>query len=114
MWNTTNPTSPLNVHKDGSVVRARVESVSFIRRANGVADLAQVRYAKAERQSAEATDRITHWIATIQYVYAAPSKNPRIRAWNPLGFKIVEIESEPEVLTSVASAGNAGSQGVSQ
>lgn len=113
-WNKTNPASPLNVHKDGGIVRAQVESVSFIKRASGVSDLAQVRYQKAERRSAEATDRISHWIATIQYVYVSPSGNPRMRAWNPLGFKIVEMESEPEILPLSASATSAGSSGGSQ
>jgi type IV secretion system protein VirB8 len=98
LWSKSNPASPLNVHKDGSTVRAQVESVSFFRRASGVSDLAQVRYVRAERQGSGAEERFTHWIATIQYAYAAPSKDPRTRRWNPLGFKIVELTSEPEVL----------------
>jgi type IV secretion system protein VirB8 len=104
LWNTANPTSPLNVHKDGSVVRVQVESVSFIKRSNGVADLAQVRYLKSERHGEAATGQVTHWIATIQYAYGSPSKSPAMRAWNPLGFKIVDVESEPEVLTSATAA----------
>jgi type IV secretion system protein VirB8 len=98
LWNTTNPASPLNVHKDGSSVRAQVESVSFFKRANGVQDLAQVRYLKVERLGNGGAERLTHWIVTIQYAYAEPSKDPRTRRWNPLGFKIVELRSEPEVL----------------
>ena len=74
-----NPQSPLNLHKDGSVVRVQVESVSFLQRANGVTDLAQVRYLKAERPAIGAQQRFTHWIATIQYAYAAPSADPTIR-----------------------------------
>jgi len=100
LWNTNNPLSPLNVHKDGSAVRAEVQSVSFFRRASGVGDLAQVRYLKSERQGSGAAEHITHWIATVQFAYSAPSKDPRTRRWNPLGFKIVELGSEPEVLTS--------------
>ena len=100
LWNKNNPASPLNVHKDGSTVRAQVESVSFFQRGNGVSDLAQVRYVKAERQGSGATEHITHWIATLQYVYTTVSKDPRVRRWNPLGFKIVEIVSEPEVLAT--------------
>jgi type IV secretion system protein VirB8 len=99
LWNPNNPASPLNVHKDGSTVRVQVESVSFFRRASGVSDLAQVRYLAAERQGSTAAERLTHWIATIQYAYAAPSRDPKTRRWNPLGFKIVDITSEPEVLT---------------
>lgn len=97
LWNRHNPASPLNVHQDGSSVRAQVESVSFFKRASGLADLAQVRYVKAERQSDGGQERFTHWIATVQYAYASPSRDPRMRRWNPLGFKIVEFTAEPEV-----------------
>ena len=98
LWNPTNAASPLNVHKDGSSVRVQVESVSFFQRATGVTDLAQVRYLKAERQGVGADERFTHWIATIQYAYTAPSKDPKVRRWNPLGFKVIELTSEPEVM----------------
>jgi type IV secretion system protein VirB8 len=98
LWNPTNAASPLNVHKDGSTVRVQVESVSFLERASGVADLAQVRYLKAERAGPGADEHFTHWIATIQYAYGAPSKDPKVRRWNPLGFKVIDLTSEPEVL----------------
>lgn len=111
LWNTSNPASPLNVHKDGGTVRAQVESVSFIKRANGVADLAQVRYLKSERQGTGSAQLMTHWIATVQYAYGSPSKDPRTRRWNPLGFKIVEIGLEPEVPAVPAAALNAALAG---
>jgi type IV secretion system protein VirB8 len=107
LWNPNNPASPLNVHKDGSTVRVQVEAVSFFQRASGANDLAQVRYLKAERQANGADERISHWIATIQYAYTAPSKDPRLRRWNPLGFKIIELAMEPEVGTQPA-VGKAG------
>ena len=97
LWNPHNPASPLNIHKDGSTVRVQVQAVSFFRRGSGVSDLAQVRYLKAERAGGGAEEHFTHWIATVQYAYAAPSQDPRVRRWNPLGFKIVELTSEPEV-----------------
>lgn len=100
LWSRSNPVSPLNVHKDGSTVRAQVVSVSFFQRGNGVADLAQVRYVKAQRQGGDGEEQLTHWIATLQYVYTAPTRDPRIRRWNPLGFKIVEMVTEPEVLAA--------------
>ena len=102
LWNPTNPASPLNVYKDGTTVRAQVVSVSFFKRSSGVADLAQVRYVKAKRAAGSASEETTHWIATIQYVYADPSSNPKVRGWNPLGFKIVDFRPEPEVLTESA------------
>jgi len=100
LWNTNNPRSPLNIHNDGSSVRVEVESVSFFKRASGVDDLAQVRYLKAERPGGGGAERVTHWIATVQYAYAAPSRDARTRRWNPLGFKILELGSEPEVITT--------------
>jgi len=96
-WTAANPASPLNVHKDGSTVTVQVESVSFFTRASGLSDLAQVRYLKASRQPGGSDERFTHWIANIQYAYAEPAKDPKIRRWNPLGFKIVDFRSEPEV-----------------
>ena len=96
-WSRSNPASPLNLHKDGSSVRVQVESVSFFRRGNDVSDLAQVRYLKAERPSGGVDERFTHWIATVQYAYGPPSRDPKLRRWNPLGFKVLELRPEPEV-----------------
>jgi type IV secretion system protein VirB8 len=100
LWNPTNPASPLNVHKDGSSVRVQVESVSFFRRASGVADLAQVRYLKAQRSAQGGAERVSPYIATIQYAYTAPSQDPRLRRWNPLGFKVIELSSEAEAASA--------------
>src|SRR6202011_2134878 len=86
----------LNVYKDGSSVRVQVKSVSFFTRASGLSDLAQVRYLKAVRQGGGADEKFTHWVATIQFAYAEPAKDPKTRRWNPLGFKIIEFRSEPE------------------
>jgi type IV secretion system protein VirB8 len=97
-WTTTNPQSPLNLHKDGSSVRAQVESVTFFTRASGLSDLAQVRYLKAARRGPGSAENFTHWIATIQFTYAAPAQDPKVRRWNPLGFKILDFKAEPEVL----------------
>jgi type IV secretion system protein VirB8 len=97
-WTATNPASPLNQHKDGSSVRVQVESVSFFTRGSGLSDLAQVRYLKALRQGGGSDEKYSHWVATIQYAYAAPAKDPKVRRWNPLGFKILDFKSEPEVV----------------
>jgi len=98
LWTTTNPASPLNVHKDGGTVRVQVSSVSFFTRSSGLADLAQVRYLKAARQGVGAEETVTHWVATVQYAYTEPAQDPKTRRWNPLGFKIVDFRTEPEVL----------------
>lgn len=97
-WNPSNPASPLNVHKDGSTVTIQIQSVSFFTRAVGVADLAQVRYLKVQRLPGASSASISHWIANIRYAYSSPSANPKLRAWNPLGFKVLDFVSEPEVV----------------
>ncbi|MDP9087488.1 MAG: VirB8/TrbF family protein [Pseudomonadota bacterium] len=104
LWAAANPASPLNVHKDGSTVRVQVNSVSFFTRSSGLSDLAHVRYSKAVRQGAGSEESITHWAATIQYAYTQPAKDPKTRRWNPLGFKIVDFRSEPEVLVEQPAA----------
>jgi type IV secretion system protein VirB8 len=96
-WAKTNPDSPLNAYKDGTTIRAQVISVSFFTRADGVADLAQVRYIKARRQAGSSEEQRTHWIATIRYAFAKPSSEPDMRRWNPLGFKVVDFRPEPEI-----------------
>jgi len=98
-WSRANPSSPLNVHKDGSTVSVRIESVSFFKRASGTSDLAQVRYALIERQEANVPGRVTHWIASVEYRYGKPPEDPQTRSWNPLGFEVVDLGIEPEVLS---------------
>ena len=103
-WSRSNPASPLNVYKDGTALRAQVSAVSFFERASGVSDLAQVRYTLAKRQTEGADEQITHWIANIQYAFSDPSKDPKVRRWNPLGFKIMAFRAEPEVPSEPGSA----------
>ena len=104
LWARTNPASPLNLYRDGSIVRAEVSAVSFFERASGLSDLAQVRYAKIRKISGGAAEEVTHWIATIQYTFAEPAADPKVRRWNPLAFKVLEFHSEPEVVTDQAGA----------
>lgn len=101
-WNRSNPDSPLNRYKDGTTLRAQVTSISFFARGNGMADLAQVRYVKTRRNSGGGEEERSQWIATVQYVMGEPSKEPRVRHWNPLGFKIVEFRPEREVSPSAS------------
>lgn len=97
-WNRANPSSPLNVHKDGSSESVRIESVSFFKRASGTSDLAQVRYARLEHQGDGVTGRVSHWIASVEYRYGKPPDDPQTRSWNPLGFEVLDLGIEPEVL----------------
>lgn len=99
-WNRANPGSPLNVHKDGSSESVRIESVSFFKRASGASDLAQVRFARIEREGVGAPGKETHWIASIEYRYGKPPEDPRTRSWNPLGFEVLDLGIEPEVVSA--------------
>jgi type IV secretion system protein VirB8 len=102
-WAPGNPQSPLNRYKDGTELSVSVRAVSFIDRANGLHDLAQVRYSISRYAGGGATADITHWIATIQYAYVAPSSDPLVRRWNPLGLRLVAFHPEP--LTGGTSSG---------
>jgi type IV secretion system protein VirB8 len=111
-WNPSNPESPLNLYKDGTTLRARVLAVTFLKRANGLADLAQVHYTKSLQRSGGGSEQLTRWIATVQYAYTAPSQDPQTRSWNPLGFKIVDFRPEAEIVPDAGAAARA--QGTSQ
>jgi len=103
LWDRTNPNSPLNVHRDGTSVRVQVSSITFFDRSSGVEDLAQVRFVKTTR-SGNGGEQISQWIATVQYVYATPATDPRMRRWNPLGFKVVDYRTEAEALPAVIAS----------
>ena len=100
-WNPNNPASPLNLYKDGTTVRAEVSSVSFFKRGNGIADLAQIRYRTLKQPAGGGTPQMTDWIATVDYAYVKPSTDPKTREWNPLGFRVVDFETEQEAFTDV-------------
>lgn len=97
-WSRSNPRSPLNAHKDGSSVAVRIESVSFFKQDPGAPDLAQVRFARIVREADGASGRVSHWIASLKYAFGRPSADARTRRWNPLGFEVLDLELEPEVL----------------
>lgn len=97
-WVKTNPDSPLNRYKDGTTVSAEVISISFFTRSSGVSDLAQVRFAKVVHPAGGSAAERSFWIATIQYAYTKPSSDPKTREWNPLGFRVVDFHTDPEIL----------------
>ena len=109
-WDRSNPLSPLNLYKDGSSIRAQVSAITFFQRGNGGEDLVQVRYTKTRRVGGAGSDEVSHWIATVQYVYGDPPKDPRVRRWNPLGFKIVDYRAEAEMMPTPESPAAPGAQ----
>lgn len=96
-WALSNPSSPLNLHKDGSEVSVHVVSLSFFKRATGTTDLAQVRYTRTTETGDDTAERTTHWIANIEFTYAKPSSNIASRQQNPLGLRILAFRTEQEV-----------------
>jgi type IV secretion system protein VirB8 len=98
-WSRTNPDSPLNRYADGTHVRVQVQSVSFLKQGRGTADVLQVRYLTATQKGVGAGEEIAHFVATLQIAFGPPSSDVRLRALNPLGFKVLEYRREPEVGT---------------
>ena len=109
-WATGNPDSPLNKFKDGTTVHVNVQSVGFFERTNGHTDLAQVRFAKATRAGGEGPEALTHWIATVHYTYGKPATDDKTRRWNPLGFRILDYQIEPEIIDTPAVVATAGAK----
>lgn len=104
-WARTNPDSPLNRYKDGTTVSAQVIAITLFRHASGMQDLAQVRYVRVVHPAGGGAGQRSYWIATIQYTYTTPSSDPRDREWNPLGFKVLDFDTDPEVLPEPARPG---------
>lgn len=103
-WARTNPDSPLNRYADGTSVRAQVQSVSFLSRGAGGAELVQVRFLAAVQHGAGGDEERAHFVATLQVAFGQPSTDVRLRALNPLGFKVLEYRREPEVVESTIAA----------
>jgi type IV secretion system protein VirB8 len=96
-WKRSNPDSPLNLYKDGTVVQATVSSVTFLKDADHEPGLAQVRYLKRVQPGGDAAEQVSHWIASIRFQYVQPAMDARQRTLNPLGFRIIDWHTEQEV-----------------
>jgi type IV secretion system protein VirB8 len=103
-WAPGNPQSPLNRYRDGTSVQVDVQAVSFFARATGVTDLAQLRFTRETRPSGGAAGQVTHWIATVHFAYGKPATDPKVRRWNPLGFRVLDYQLEPEVVPAATAA----------
>jgi type IV secretion system protein VirB8 len=95
-WKRSNPESPLNLYKDGTLVQASVTSVTFLKEADREPGLAQVRYLRRIQAGGEAAEQVSHWIASIRYQYIQPSRDARLRTLNPLGLRILDFHAEQE------------------
>lgn len=97
-WAKSNPESPFNRYADGTNVRAQVQSVTFLRYVRGGPDLVQVRFFSDVQRAVNAAAERSHFLATLQVAFGTPSADLRLRALNPLGFKVLEYRREPEVV----------------
>jgi len=103
LWAVDNPASPLNVYKDGTSIRAQVQSVTFLKLESGKDKLAQVRFARLTRAGGTGEEQTSHWVATVEFAYVPPSTDNKMRSLNPLGFRVVEYRREPEVAPASAA-----------
>jgi len=103
-WDRANPSSPINVYKDGTTVRVQIRTISFLKLGSGK-EVAQVRFSKYARPGGTGDEQVTHWVSTIDFAYSKPSSDEKLRSLNPLGFKVVEYQREPEVATQVVPKG---------
>ena len=110
-WNRNNHDSPLNQYADGTTVRVQVNAVSFLTPASGRGDLAQVRFVTARQQGGQGVEQVTQYVATLQYAYGEPSHDDRLRAANPLGFKVLEYRKEAEVVRNVSGSSSGSASG---
>ena len=107
-WAKTNPISPLNLYKDGTTIAARVTSVSFFtRRGRHEGYRPGALCPRNRRAGGTAEQKRSYWIATIQYAFTKPSTLQETRRWNPLGFKVLDVQTEREAIGAVAAAGGA-------
>jgi type IV secretion system protein VirB8 len=101
-WSRMNSESPLNRYAGGSRVRVQVQAVSFLKQGQGSAPVLQVRFLTATQQSTGAAEEVALFVATLQVAYGPPSADVRLRALNPLGFKVLEYRREPEIAIPVS------------
>jgi type IV secretion system protein VirB8 len=104
LWARGNPSSPLNIYADGTQVSARIRSVSFLRRDHVNPDVLQVRLTRGIRRGDAGDERPEQLVVTMTTVFSAPSADATIRALNPLGFKVLEYATEPELPDALAVA----------
>jgi len=95
-WKRSNPDSPLNLYKDGTIIQTTVTSVTFLKEADREPGLAQVRYLRRTQPAGDGAEQVAHWIASIRYQYVQPSRDARQRTLNPLGLRIVDFHTEQE------------------
>jgi len=89
----SNPASPLITLPRGTVIDARVKSVSPVGQ-----DTALVRFDTLRTDANGQAQTATPWIAVIRYKYSTAPMSLDDRFVNPLGFQVVSYRKDPEAL----------------
>jgi type IV secretion system protein VirB8 len=89
----SNPQSPLVVYPRGTVIEARVKSISPVGK-----DVALVRFDTIRTDASGQAQPPTPWIAVIGYRYSGEPFALEDRFVNPLGFQVVSYRRDPETL----------------
>jgi type IV secretion system protein VirB8 len=97
LWDRGRADSPLNVYRDGTVVRVQVQAISFLKIAGATGNVAQVRFLTLTRPAGNGSERTDHWVSTLSFAYGAPPKDERVRLANPLGLRVAEYQREQEI-----------------
>ena len=105
-WDKSNPESPINRYRDGTVVLVKIHSITFLPHDPSGNTIAQVRFSTIHR-SASGGERASQWITTLAYRYTAKPKELWDVENNPLSLLVSEYQREPEV--AMASPTEVGS-----
>lgn len=92
----SNPASPFKRFTPGTVIAARVKSVSKLQ--NGVA---LVRFDTLLQDLNGSQNVSQPWIATVRYRYVSAPMSMEDRLLNPLGFQVLGYRRDAEALTAV-------------
>jgi len=95
----SNPASPLITVPRGTVIAARVKSVSPVGQ-----DAALVRFDTLRTNANGQAQPATPWIAVIRYKYSTAPMSLDDRFVNPLGFQVLSYRKDPEAVPPVEAA----------
>lgn len=95
-----NPNAPVAIYGQNTEVNTKVKSISFIgspeKMENGeIRTTALVRYTKQVKRAGETTP-LSHWAATVSFIYINGKMKDDDRLLNPLGFQVVKYRNDQE------------------
>lgn len=94
-----NPNAPVSLYGENAVVRARVNSISFVGEEKGEGGerrkTAMARYVKTITRPGS-LPVASHWTATVVFSYSDAAMDASARARNPLGFQTIAYRNDQE------------------